>query len=217
MTYNKFIFDLDHEVILRDFESAYRNCDTVYPDQFDISRPKFKLAIDKMNECGEDCQVLDVGAGYGVFVHDLMTRNIKAMGIEISPAAVKKGKDMFGPSLQLHEGDITKKLKFLDNSFNVITCFGVMNYILDYANICLSELKRLLKPDGFLFISMGFKNSNVFFRDIVDCEEDFIKLLRKYFKIEDFFVHYHTIGDSTEKHQNMDLLSQSKDLIAICR
>lgn len=216
MTPNNYIFDINNRKVIRDFEGAYKNFDSVYQGQFDIYSPKFRLIMDKIIGFGKNCKVLDIGAGYGVFLNHLVSQNIDAIGVEISPTAIQKGKEKYG-NLPLYEGDLTKGLAFSKDSFDVIICFGVFQYILDFSRICLDEIKKLLKKPGIFALSMGFKDTNVFFRDIVSCEQDFLNLVGKHFKIENFLVHYHEIEEAKGSVQNLDIQSQSKDLIVFCR
>ena len=216
MTYNKHIFDVNNKKVLRDFEGAYKNFDNVYQGQFNIHSPKFRLVMDKINDFGKNCKVLDIGAGYGVFLNHLLSQNIDAVGVEISQTAIEKGKEKYG-NLPLYEGDLTKGLAFSKNLFDVIVCFGVVNYILDCIDFSFNEIKKILKPDGILTLSMGFKDTNIFFKDIVSCEQDFLNLVGKHFKIENFLVHYHEIEETEGSVQNLDIRSQSRDLIVFCR
>ncbi len=217
MTYNKHIFDVQNKKVIRDFESAYKNFDNVYPGQFQIDSPKFRLVIDRINLMGKKVKILDIGAGYGAFINHLHQDGIDAIGIDISPTAVEQGKNLYGPDIKLQTGDFLKGLDFADNTFDIIVCYGVFQYVLDFINPCLIEMKRLLKPDGLAALSMGFKNTNVFFREIISDEKDFLEIISKELIIEDFLVYYHEIGTQQNQSQDIDLSSQSRDFLVFAR
>jgi len=216
MTYNQHIFDFKNKKVLRDFESAYKNFDDVYPGQFDLSSPKIKLVMNKILEREEHCRVLDIGSGYGPLVNYLNENGVEAEGVEISPSAIKKGKEKYGNDLRISHGDLVKGLDFKDSSFDVIICYGVIQYLLDSIDECLAEMKRLLVKGGCLALSMGFKDTNMFFRDIISNEKQFTELVGRYFSVEDFLVHYHEINIENTKTQDFNIQNQNRDLIVFC-
>lgn len=217
MTYNRHIFNLQNNEVIRDFEGAYKNFDNVYPAQFQIESPKFRLIVDKMKCLGKSAKLLDIGAGYGAFVNYLQNSGIDAVGVDISPTAVEKGKKLYGDDLNLLAGDLVKGVDFPDENFDFIVCHGVLTWLLDRVDLCLAEIKRLLKAGGYVALSIGFKDDNIFFKDIVSGEKDFLKIISKHFFIEDFFVYYHEIGAGESRHQNFDLPSQSRDFVVFAR
>ncbi len=96
---------------------------------------------------------LDLGCGTGNDVHLAINAEMKYVGVDLSKGmldiarkAVKRGK--------FFEMDITN-LKFKDNEFDVVWASAILLHLnspdLDKA---LKEIKRVLKPNHFAFISM---------------------------------------------------------------
>jgi len=57
--------------------------------------------------------------------------------------------------------DITDLTIFSDNTFDIIICFHVLEHILDDIK-AISEIKRVLKPDGLAFISVPLQEKSLF-------------------------------------------------------
>ncbi len=124
--------------------------------------------------------VLDVGCGSGLLAFSLLREykikrgiNIIVHGFDISRdilqiAYRKSLKIDFQDNIKLFLGnaqDISKledfttakKIKIKDNSYSVVMCSGVLEYIIDIKK-ATSELQRVLNPNGTLIIS-SVKNS----------------------------------------------------------
>src|SRR5688572_26518006 len=108
MSCNEYIFNLNNKEVIRDFESAYKNIEIVYPEQFYLDSPKFRLIVDKIQNYINRSSVIDIGCGYGTLVSYLTDRKIDAIGIDISQAAITKGKQMYGDTLDIRVGDLIK-------------------------------------------------------------------------------------------------------------
>ena len=96
-------------------------------------------------------KILDIGAGTGDFLMAARRQEWKVFGTEPNPdarkLAAKKG-------ISLEETTAT----FPDQSFDVITMWHVLEHVPDL-NSQISELNRLLKPDGILVIAVpNFKS-----------------------------------------------------------
>ena len=61
----------------------------------------------------------------------------------------------------LSKDDITDLNIFSDNTFDIIICFHVLEHILDDIK-AISEIKRVLKPDGLAFISVPLQEKSLF-------------------------------------------------------
>ena len=95
--------------------------------------------------------ILDIGAGTGDFLHCLKSDGWEIMGLE--------------PNEKAKNIAVAKKIPFANslseldkNSFDVITMWHVLEHVPD-VEAQISELKRLLKPDGTIFIAVPNFNS----------------------------------------------------------
>ena len=104
---------------------------------------------------------LDLGCGEGRHCFGAyMSEEIDVFGFDMSLSDVGKAKENFD---QFNENTSTKscnfgvadakKLPFKDNTFDFIICSEVLEHIIDYQS-ALSEINRILKPDGKLAVSV---------------------------------------------------------------
>ena len=96
--------------------------------------------------CGKS--ILDFGSGEGVTANHFAEDN-NVVAIEPSEdMLVNRWADFEYKQIQ---GDVTKLLDFEDNTFDMIICHNVLEYIEDKKHV-LDELYRVLKPQGVLSI-----------------------------------------------------------------
>jgi 2-polyprenyl-3-methyl-5-hydroxy-6-metoxy-1,4-benzoquinol methylase len=91
-------------------------------------------------------KILDIGAGTGDFLHCFKTNNWEKFALE--------------PSSKLHELLTKKKISLIkdlkeidNNTFDIITLWHSLEHIPDIENT-LTELQRIIKKDGVLFIAV---------------------------------------------------------------
>ena len=99
------------------------------------------LAIDIIDGEGEGLDTLDIPAGNGHVVGELLKRGHRAVGGDINDA-------------QEHfvRADIESRLPFDDASFDAISCLEGIEHVLDEVEL-LREFLRILRPGGILVIS----------------------------------------------------------------
>lgn len=93
-------------------------------------------------------RVLDIGCAYGFLLKYLKEMGYEVYGIEISEQATQYAKLKYGLNV------INKPLKqagFLDNFFDVVTVWDVIEHFPD-PQLELLEIYRILKPNGILSI-----------------------------------------------------------------
>lgn len=113
---------------------------------------------------------LDAGCGqspFPVYLHDI---GCEAHGLDYlqgekgdypeTYGIPKKWIKMFDGIVEYHHGTMFKP-PFPDNTFDRITCVSVLEHILKpeepHAHYpCLSELRRILKPDGLLIVTVDY-------------------------------------------------------------
>lgn len=133
-------------------------------------------------------RVLDVasGEGYGCQLISQVAEYV--VGVDLDVGAVEYAQRTYGsPSARFVAADATK-LPFDDASFDIVTSFETIEHLQDH-DAFLSEVKRVLHPDGLLVISSPNrivyteKNSheNPFHVHELDRDE-FVKTLDRYFK-----------------------------------
>jgi ubiquinone/menaquinone biosynthesis C-methylase UbiE len=102
--------------------------------------------------------VLDLGCGSAPVLSQLRKQGVSCTGLEYSEDMLRHSRARL-QSMQLDEGDLhrgdCRSTQFESASFDVVVCLGVISYVEDYA-VVLSEIKRVLKPGGYAFVS--FRN-----------------------------------------------------------
>lgn len=91
--------------------------------------------------------VLDLGCNTGYGTKILSGHAERAVGIDVSARAIQLAESEYGDSniaFQLTDG---VRIPFEDNSFNVVTCFQIIEHLVEYDSF-MSEVKRVLTPDG---------------------------------------------------------------------
>lgn len=108
----------------------------------------------------EDAAILDIGCGPGAMVVDLLRKRWQVTGIDIAANMITLAEERVRKAnkpnqVHLAVGDI-EHLTFADNSFDVIICSGVVEY-LPTDDLWVKELGRVLRPGGVLIINVTNK------------------------------------------------------------
>ena len=103
-------------------------------------------------------RVLDLGCGSGRHVVYLAKNGFEVYGIDIAKSGIKIAKEWLkeeGLKANLKVGDIYKKLPYKDNFFDAIICIRTLNHgKIEWIRRCIKEMKRVLKPNGFIFVTI---------------------------------------------------------------
>ena len=106
-------------------------------------------------------KILDVGCGYGRTLNELYSKGYKNLyGIDFSNKMIERGKEQF-PWLTLKIKE-DKKIPYEDNNFDSIILFAVLTCIVndDEQIFLMNEIKRVLKPNGILYINDFLLNTD---------------------------------------------------------
>jgi SAM-dependent methyltransferase len=99
----------------------------------------------KMLDANANDKLLDVACGLGRIFEVGLEKNIVVSGIDISTVAVEKCQEKF-PEADVFVAN-AEELPFEGNSFDLITCLGSLERMLDREKV-ISEMKRVLTEDG---------------------------------------------------------------------
>lgn len=109
----------------------------------------------------KEAKILDVGCGYGRTLEELYKNDYKNLiGIDFSEKLIERGKNLY-PKLNLCV-QTTENIDFPDNSVDAVILFAVLTCIIDNSaqKHIISEIKRVLKPGGILYINDFLINSD---------------------------------------------------------
>ena len=97
-------------------------------------------------------QILDIGSGEGIFLNYLLKKKDfkKLVGLEISQKAIKLAKKG-DKSIKYIHGSADNEFSIDSNSFDTVFMTDVIEHLVDI-DTSLKEIKRVLKPKGYLII-----------------------------------------------------------------
>lgn len=191
------------------------NCSTndagariIYGDVYDSHALTFYLynfsalkVIDRFIPAKSDTSVLELGCNNG-HVSRLFQRNKFRFkdywGIDFDFSFILEGIDSFTDRDILFEsnfcsGNFNEPLNFKDESFGLVYFQEAFDHCKDkffYAEQCISEIQRVLKTKGFLYITLVFDHEN---RDLFHWDHNYVwtkfefeNMIKDYFKIVNF-------------------------------
>ena len=94
-------------------------------------------------------KILDVGCGTGAFLHTMQTAGWQITGLEPDEVARAKAEQLYG----LHIQDAGMLFRLQPGTFDSITLWHVLEHVHDLHKY-VDQLKKLLKPNGRLFIAV---------------------------------------------------------------
>jgi len=143
-----------------------------------LGTPEFFAAYDRLRERNESVEfsrrlhefdrfrgqkVLDVGCGNGYVLSRYAGAGANVYGVDITGTAVELTKKRF--QLLHLEGDFrvadAEHLPFADQSFDCVTCMGVLHHVADTRS-SVAEIRRVLKPGGQLIAMVYHRNSALY-------------------------------------------------------
>ena len=109
----------------------------------------------------KDSRILDVGCGYGRTLDELYQNGYQNLvGIDFSSGMIKRGKRQFPYlDLRIKEND---KISLPDASVDAVILFAVLTCIRtdEEQEQLVSEIKRVLKPQGILYVNDFLLNTD---------------------------------------------------------
>ena len=108
-------------------------------------------------------KILDLGCGSGRHLVYLVKRGFDVYGFDISEYGIKMTKDWLKKEkvkAELKIGNIYKKFPYKDNFFDALISIQVLHHN-RIGNIrkLIKEIERILKPGGFIFVTVSRKKS----------------------------------------------------------
>lgn len=97
-----------------------------------------------------DKTILEVGCGSGEMLKEIAAKYKPAMIIGVDPKVIQEQQ---GDNWRIVQGDVTA-LKYPDCSFDVVISVATFEHITNLPK-AFSEIKRILKPFGKLYVSLG--------------------------------------------------------------
>lgn len=116
-------------------------------EQLSMAVTRYNLAA----ELGKNKSILELASGPGIGLGIMAKNASMVVGADIDPIQIKMGNDYYKGRFQLIEAS-AEKIPFETSSFDVVLILEAIYYIQNLQDF-ISEVKRVLKPNGLLLIS----------------------------------------------------------------
>jgi SAM-dependent methyltransferase len=134
------------------------------PDASAVARrEEYRLMEPFLRRMPAGSRILDGGCGLGEWTVFLGDQGFDVVGLDLSADVVQRLKQWF-PHRTFARGDI-RQLEFDTASFDAYFSWGAFEHFENGLGACLEEAHRVLKPGGFLFLSVPFQNRRHLRRD----------------------------------------------------
>lgn len=108
-------------------------------------------------------RLLDGGCGLGEWTVSYASRGFDVVGMDLSRATIQRLRTQF-PTHRFVVGDV-RQTTFEDASFDAYFSWGTFEHFEEGPGACFREARRILKPGGYLFVSVPFQNARHIRRD----------------------------------------------------
>lgn len=119
-------------------------------------KEEFKLMEPLLSKVGKGARILDAGCGMGEWTVYLNRLGYQTTGLDISENIIERLKTLF-PQYEFVRNDI-RNTGFPVECFDVLFSWGAFEHFENGPGECLKESFRILKPGGYLFITVPFDN-----------------------------------------------------------
>lgn len=141
-------YDAEQEEVFDKVHSAY--------DEYLNNHPFYKLIRDDyvlpfwFKEDFSDKVVLDLGCGTGWASSAILQKASLLVNLDISSGNLKFTKRKIGKDKAIYVHADMKRLPFLGEKFDIVTCFGAMHHISNPIEV-IKGIRRVLKNGGLFF------------------------------------------------------------------
>ena len=127
-------------------------------------KEEYRLMRPYLNKLSSGAQGLDGGCGLGEWMQFLTKFNFNITGIDISKVLIKKLSKLM-KDYNFIQSDI-RKLPIKDNTIDFYYSWGTFEHFEEGLDACIAEAYRVLKPNGYLFVSVPYDNLRHSFKSI---------------------------------------------------
>jgi 2-polyprenyl-6-hydroxyphenyl methylase/3-demethylubiquinone-9 3-methyltransferase len=147
---------------------------------------------------GSDGKVLDVGCGAGLLSNPLSKNGYDVTAFDISSESIEIAKEYDETQKVTYLIANAYKFPFPDKSFDVVTAMDFLEHV-DNPEIVVSEVSRVLKPNGLFFFSTFNKNWLAWLI-VIKGVEWFVKNTPKNLHVLELFIKPSVLEDILKEH-----------------
>lgn len=114
------------------------------PKQIEVDRELYRYYFEKIKKTIPNGKILDIGCSVGVFLGVGREYGYETVGLELNEKAAEYAEKSYGITVRR---ELLEDCKFPDNSFDVVSMFGVVEH-LPRPIETFKEIQRVLKPGG---------------------------------------------------------------------
>lgn len=163
------------------FDKLYNNSKEPWGFSFRASQQyRYNAYLQTLKHFSDNyTSILDIGCSQGQFTTVLQDIASNIIAIDISERAIQRAKEKYGGCKKIRfEVGSLPLLKYNNEQFDLVLALEVLYYLEKEERIkALKEIKRVLKKDGFLLISVNIGNPPYFKID------EFYNLVNDFFQI----------------------------------
>jgi len=119
-------------------------------------KPEYRIMRPYLDQLPKGARLLDGGCGLGDWTLYLSRNELPTHGLDISRGTVAKLKSLF-PDSDFAVGDI-RDTGLPAESFDAYFSWGTFEHFEEGLDRCVAEAFRILKPGGYLFITVPYDN-----------------------------------------------------------
>ena len=127
------------------------------------SHEQFSLIKPYISRLNKGARILDGGCGLGGWTVYYTSKGFDTIGLDISRKTVDRLRDGI-PDCKFELGDI-RQTNFENSHFDAYLSWGTFEHFESGLGTCFKEANRILKPGGYLFISVPYQNGRHLRRD----------------------------------------------------
>ncbi|MBO6702582.1 MAG: class I SAM-dependent methyltransferase [Pseudomonadales bacterium] len=123
-------------------------------------------------------KVLEAGCGLGSWVRFLQSKEMEATGLDFESKTLGRLRKAH-PELDLVGGDV-RRLPFHDSTFDALVSWGVIEHLEEGPNAALKEFFRVVRPGGYMFITVPWLNRRKLLSGMEDGGSNFDSVMSEF-------------------------------------
>jgi SAM-dependent methyltransferase len=147
----------------RFWTDTWRDCSRPADASMVASREEYRVIRPYLERLPKGSRILDGGCGMGEWTIFLAQQGFDVTGLDISQQTIARLRDWF-PERTFTHGDL-RRTPFADASFDAYFSWGAFEHFECGLGGCVSEARRIVRPGGWLFVSVPFYNRRLVRRD----------------------------------------------------